>query len=291
MKLIIKKSIQNNNSNDNNDDVKDIEYIQEPIDNNNNNNNNDDVKDIDYIPQPIDDNKDNKDDNILQSIYMNEIETDPEEYINEEISFSKSIYMNEIETDPEEYIIEEISFSESNKFNDKDKDKDEDEDEDEPKKILYEILSELKQIKNDIKELKESKNTTNIMPKYAIYPVKREVLDIPIDKLKYYLSLNDVKGEIYLIKDYYIKGKIKPIRSLSKQIYEYWNGNEWITDRCGRTLIDILINNIKICYTKCNNKENFDYNDIVKNQLYIFNLTKDQYKKNLLKNLTILVVE
>jgi len=105
------------------------------------------------------------------------------------------------------------------------------------------------------------------------------------------LEMNSAKSDFNFIKTVYFKDKKYkeyPVRYVNGKTLEYWYDNTWNMDRSGGDkVVSILIYNIRSCYLKLNNNENYpNFDAFMENQDHIHNMEKDKYRtsiRNLLK--------
>ncbi len=88
-----------------------------------------------------------------------------------------------------------------------------------------------------------------------------------------------------LFKIYYLKNELKPIRNINLRHYEYWCNGKWNIDHYGRDIMDIITFNLKQCYLKINTIENYEVNEFLQNQIHIFELNDEKYKRELLRGI------
>jgi len=150
-------------------------------------------------------------------------------------------------------------------------------------KDLYKEIKEIKQLLIELIE-KKNKNKKKI-------EVKREILklndDESLNKIKKCLELRCITGDIMLFREYYMKTENIPIRKKSSKYYEFWANDKWNNDPHGKELIEIISNNIKTTYAKINTIDKYSIDDFTNNQTHIFKLSKDLYKKQLLKEISL----
>ena len=76
-----------------------------------------------------------------------------------------------------------------------------------------------------------------------------------------------------------------PIKCLSKMRYQYFNGS-WINDDNAEIIIDILFNNFEKVFLQVNTLDNYDMDDFLNNQKFIYSLSNMKKTfKNHLRNL------
>jgi hypothetical protein len=148
--------------------------------------------------------------------------------------------------------------------------------------MLKEILSELKNMREDIDHIKSEINNLHKDNKPLIVEVKAEPLNIDDKIVKIALKLNGILGDMMIFKHYYLKNKMCPIKRVNTRHFEYWANNKWNHDNYGKKIIEIISNNLKMTYVKINNINNYEAEQFVENQTHIFDLTSDKYQKKLL---------
>jgi hypothetical protein len=154
------------------------------------------------------------------------------------------------------------------------------------RKVIYEdsavinrLFYELNEIRKSIDVLSMNINNTHTP---ILIEVKKEMLDIDANKIKASLSLTSILGDVLLFKEYYLKDDLKPIKSINQIHFEYWCNGKWNRDDYGKTMIDIITNNIQACYIKVNTTDNYDLDQFIANQQHIFQLRDIKYKRKLL---------
>lgn len=120
--------------------------------------------------------------------------------------------------------------------------------------------------------------------------LKKEMINLSNKDVIHSLSLNSIIGDILIIKKYYLYGKKSPLKYVNNVKYEYWNNEKWNVDIYGEEIMNILSYNLKQCYISINNIKNFDEEDLLKNQVYITELSNKKNKKKLLKNIIPLII-
>lgn len=165
-------------------------------------------------------------------------------------------------------------------------------------KIKYNILkSENNKLKIKYNKLE---NKLNLLETKLHKKSENNMLSLKIEKYsiddKYiikFLNKNSIKGDIQFYKKIYLNSYKHPIKCINNRRYQYWNNNTWIEDINANYIIETLKNNIKYCYLKVNKLINLENNidQFISNQTYIDNMNNESYKKNLLKNLKIILNE
>jgi hypothetical protein len=125
--------------------------------------------------------------------------------------------------------------------------------------------------------IKASKN------EYHIMDVKKEVLKVDENVIRQCFSQCSIDSDAELIYYYYFHGKTKdkyPIRNTQKNDYQYWNGTEWVYDKNGINLKDILIFNIKRTYRSVQTLGDLDSSKYLERQQHIENLENQKTLHN-----------
>lgn len=161
--------------------------------------------------------------------------------------------------------------------------------------MLNEILKELKTLKCGKEKSRDEKMNTSFFEEKTsmtyshtnfIMPLKKEVINVSDNVIMKALSKQSYLGDMIIFEEYYLRSKMSPVRSLNANAtnFEYWNGEIWVLDRTGDKILDIVIHNLEICYTKVNTSDNFDSDALMKNQEYIWGIEKNKaHRRNLLK--------
>lgn len=151
--------------------------------------------------------------------------------------------------------------------------------------LMEEILVELRSMRSDIAYIKREIDNLKRGETQNIVEIKSELMNIDVDIIKRALKLNGIIGDIILIKYYYFKNSVSPIRNINMRHYEYWGDNKWNIDPYGKNIINIISNNLKTLYISVNTIENFEVDDFMKNQTHIFELNNEKYQKTLLQEI------
>lgn len=110
-------------------------------------------------------------------------------------------------------------------------------------------------------------------------------IDLDINTIKKYLELNNLKGDLKLIKRIYFTNTNSPIRIMPNKNIEYWLNGSWNVNN--EYLKNTLIENIKLCYLKANIFENYqddgDTETFLNNQIHINKLSDDKYREKFWK--------
>ena len=101
------------------------------------------------------------------------------------------------------------------------------------------------------------------------------------------LSLRSIKGDLNLIKKYYLLEGKKSIELMNSRRFEYWRDGRWHIDMDGHYIGKVLCNNLQKLYTSVNYLSNLDnnLNDFMQNQVHINKISNEKYRKELVKNL------
>jgi len=167
-------------------------------------------------------------------------------------------------------------------------------------KIKYNILK----LENNKLKIKYNnlENKLNLLEKKLYNNTEKNIISLKNEKyliddknIIKFLNKNSIKGDIQFYKKIYLNTSNKhPIKCINNRKYYYWNNNNiWIEDINANYIIETLKNNIKYCYLKVNKLTNLENNidQFISNQTYIDNMNNESYKKNLLKNLKIILNE
>ena len=149
--------------------------------------------------------------------------------------------------------------------------------------ILERIVYELNEIKKEMNLLRQEIKEINNKPLPILIDVRRESMDVEQKIVKAALKLSDdsgenILGDIMLFKKYYLKNNLKPIKPVNMRHYEYWSNGKWNYDQFGKDIMDIISENLKLCYIKANTAANFEVDQFILNQRHIFKLSDHKYK-------------
>ncbi len=145
------------------------------------------------------------------------------------------------------------------------------------------LISEVRDMKVILSELKlDVKKSSNS----DLVELKRERLNIGKDKILHALSFHDVRGDVYLFKEYYLKNSFTPIRRVSPRKYEYFAEGKWRIDIDGLRLMQIVQYNIQQSYYMVNRLDAFSIEEFQMNQEHIQQLSTEKYKKRLLREIS-----
>lgn len=172
------------------------------------------------------------------------------------------------------------------------------------KDFLEEILNISSKIYDSQKEILERLNTfeTRIIDlEKSIKPYKNDNDIQDLKELKYEqlcidkkdidkaLLYSDYRSVIYIFRLIY-KNKnnsnyVYPIRITGKRSYEYYDNNKWNPDLYGHHSMNVICKNIQELFMSFNIIENYNIEEFMSNQTFIFKLSDDKYKKDIFKNI------
>ena len=119
--------------------------------------------------------------------------------------------------------------------------------------------------------------------------LKNELLDINKSDVIKALLYRDYRSVIYIFKFYYKnknnKNYVYPIKVIKKRTFEYYDNNKWNSDLYGYHSINVLCLNVQNLFMKYNNLDEFDTEDFILNQEFIYKLSDKKYKKEIFKNI------
>jgi hypothetical protein len=98
-------------------------------------------------------------------------------------------------------------------------------------------------------------NSKSLKKEYQMTDVKKEIFNINEKIIIDCLSKCSIDSDAEIIYYYYFENRTKdkyPIRNIQKNDFQFWDGGEWIYDKNGNILKDILISNLKRTYLKHN---------------------------------------
>jgi hypothetical protein len=150
-------------------------------------------------------------------------------------------------------------------------------------KILNEqnkIYDKILELENRIIKIEELSIKYNINE--DIKELKRE--DLVIDKEYVIKSLlyRDHRSIICIFKNIY-KNNMYPIKMKKSRTFEYYCNNKWNIDLYGHYSMNVLFSNIQNLFIKNNNVDEFDDEDFILNQTFIYKLSDDKFKKSIFK--------
>ena len=153
-----------------------------------------------------------------------------------------------------------------------------------------EILSKLDTFETRIIDLEKSikpyKNDNDIQDLKELKYEKLCIDKKDIDKAFLY---TDYRSVIYIFRLIY-KNKnnsnyVYPIRITGKRSYEYYDNNKWNPDLYGHHSMNVICKNIQELFMSFNIIENYNIEEFMSNQTFIFKLSDDRYKKDIFKNI------
>lgn len=136
----------------------------------------------------------------------------------------------------------------------------------------------------------EIKKTSSFSSDINYKELKKEEINIDYEFVKKCLEAHNINSDIKIFKKIYIDeipNSYYPIRHL-KGNYQYWLNNKFnVDDESANYIKDTLIHNITNLYLHVNIMENYKDDTVlfIKNQEYIFSLSKSKYKDKFLKNI------
>ena len=142
--------------------------------------------------------------------------------------------------------------------------------------IIYE--ESVRKMQEQFYSLKATKKANSIKE------LKREIINIDFDIVKKKLKKRNIYSICDLMELYY--NKKYPIKCLSKFKYQYFFNGTWINDYNAEIIVDILFNNFEKVFLQINNLDNYDMDNFLNNQKFIYSLSDMKHKfKNHLRNL------
>jgi hypothetical protein len=153
-----------------------------------------------------------------------------------------------------------------------------------------EILAKLDTFETRIIDLEKSikpyKNDNDIQD---LKELKYEQLCIDKKDADKALLYADYRSVIYIFRLIY-KNKnnsnyVYPIRITGKRSYEYYDNNKWNPDLYGHHSMNVICKNIQELFMSFNIIENYNIEEFMSNQTFIFKLSDDRYKKDIFKNI------
>ena len=142
--------------------------------------------------------------------------------------------------------------------------------------ISYE--ENMKKMREELDELKITKRNNTFKE------LKRENIIINPEIVKKKLKKRSIYSICDLMEHYY--NKKYPIKCLSKMRYQYFFNGSWINDDNAEIIIDILFNNFEKVFLQINTLENYDMDNFLNNQKFIYGLgNMKKTFKNHLRNL------
>jgi len=149
-----------------------------------------------------------------------------------------------------------------------------------------EILNKLENFELRISNIEKSIKNNSIE---GLKELKYETLIVDNEEINKALNYCDYRSIIHIFRIIY-KNKnnsnyLYPIRITGKRSYEYFDNNKWNPDLYGHHSINVLLKNIQDLFISFNNVENYSIDKFMENQIFIFKLSVDKYKKEIFKNI------
>jgi hypothetical protein len=149
-----------------------------------------------------------------------------------------------------------------------------------------EILNKLENFELRISNIEKSIKNNSIE---NLKELKYETLIVDNEEINKALNYCDYRSIIHIFRIIY-KNKnnsnyVYPIRITGKRSYEYFDNNKWNPDLYGHHSINVLLKNIQDLFISFNNVENYSIDKFMENQIFIFKLSIDKYKKEIFKNI------
>jgi hypothetical protein len=145
----------------------------------------------------------------------------------------------------------------------------------------------LSKIENNIENIIIKNNNSD-----NIIELKIENIELDKNIIMKALEYRDYKSVISIFREFYKtdKNKIYPIKVSGKRTYEFYLNNKWHSDIYGHYIMNTICRNVQNILLSANTIENmnengFDYNDFLLNQSFIYKLSDEKYKKEILKNI------
>jgi hypothetical protein len=152
------------------------------------------------------------------------------------------------------------------------------------------ILAKLDSFETRIIDLEKSfKNYKNDSDIQDLKELKYEQLCTDKKDIDKALLYTDYRSVIYIFRLIY-KNKnnsnyVYPIRITGKRSYEYYDNNKWNPDLYGHHSMNVICKNIQELFMSFNIIENYNVEEFMSNQTFIFKLSNDKYKKDIFKNI------
>jgi hypothetical protein len=144
------------------------------------------------------------------------------------------------------------------------------------KMIAYE--ENLRKMQEEMESLKTEKRNNSI--KY----LRKEMINMDTDIVKKKLKKRNIRSICDLMEIYY--NKKYPIKCLSRFKYQYFNDGVWINDYNAEITIDTLFDNFEKVFLRINTLDNYDTDNFLNNQKFIYSLNKMKPKfRNYLRNM------
>jgi hypothetical protein len=129
-------------------------------------------------------------------------------------------------------------------------------------------------------------NNKSLKKEFQMTDVKKEILTINEKIIIECLSRCSIDSDAEIIYYYYFDNKTKdkyPIRNIQKNDFQFWDGSEWVYDKNGNILKDILISNLKRTYLKHNTLDNSNNYAYLERQQHIVDLDDKKNHNGLLE--------
>jgi hypothetical protein len=155
--------------------------------------------------------------------------------------------------------------------------------------ILEKINSFETRLQNIEKKIEFTSKNNELILYSNLKELKKEDLNVIKEDAIKALNYRDYRSVIYIFKNIY-KNKTNleytyPIKIISKRSFEYYNNMKWNPDLYGHYSTSIICSNIQNLFTKYNNIEDFDSDDFIMNQQFIYKLSDEKYQKSIFRNI------
>ena len=149
-----------------------------------------------------------------------------------------------------------------------------------------EILSKLENFELRISNIEKSIKNNSIE---NLKELKYETLIVDNEEINKALNYCDYRSIIHIFRIIY-KNKnnsnyVYPIRITGKRSYEYYDNNKWNPDLYGHHSMNVICKNIQELFMSFNIIENYNIDEFMSHQTFIFKLSDDRYKKDIFKNI------
>lgn len=148
------------------------------------------------------------------------------------------------------------------------------------------VLTRIKKLEDKVEFIEKYQHQSDIK---KIKELKFELMNIPESEAIRALNYRDYRSVLYIFKMYY-KNKLNmknmyPIRIKSTRSYEYYSNDEWIPDLYGKSIMNILCRNLENLFIKINNTDKIESDYILQNQEFIYKLSDDKFKSEVLNRI------
>ena len=148
------------------------------------------------------------------------------------------------------------------------------------------VLTRIKKLEDKVEFIEKYQNQSDIK---KIKELKFEVMNISDSDAIKALNYRDYRSVLYIFKLYY-KNKLNvkntyPIKIKSTRSYEYYCNDEWIPDLYGKSIMNILCRNLENLFIKINNTNKIEPEYILQNQEFIYKLSDDKFKSEVLNRI------